>query len=364
MSAEKISLFYKEGSSDKVYNLELVTTGKTWDVNYQYGRRGSSLTTGQKISTTDYYKAKLAYDKIVTEKISKGYQVFTNTFSPYTPYNSGGAIAPTSEDTGIRPQLLNEIEEEDLEKYITDDNWCAQEKFDGRRRLLIKQGTKVKGTNRKGLVVGITSNIENDLLKLDVPSIILDGEAFDDRVMIFDSLGENLPYKERYQKMLNLLNQYEEKSIIPVSTAWTTEDKRELLKCLRRCNAEGIVFKNIHSTYKPGRPNSGGDQLKFKFVTTASCIVGRINAGKRSVALTVYDSEFKLVEIGNVTIYPNQDVPKLGEIVEVRYLYYFDKGSLFQPVLLGTGDCSRDDIDLKDCLLSKLKLKRQEVLSE
>jgi hypothetical protein len=27
--------------------------------------------------------------------------------------------------------------EEDLEKYINDDNWCAQEKFDGRRRLIL-----------------------------------------------------------------------------------------------------------------------------------------------------------------------------------------------------------------------------------
>jgi bifunctional non-homologous end joining protein LigD len=363
MSEEKISLFYNEGSSDKVYNVELINSKITgdWHVNIGYGRRGNALTIGNKISTVDYNRAKKVYDKLVAEKTAKGYK--SSSSSPTPIYKTGGIIS-TPEDTGIRPQLLNEVDEEDLEKYITDDNWCAQEKFDGRRRLLIKQGTKVKGTNRKGLVVGITSDIEKDLLKLDVPSVILDGEAFDDRVMIFDSLGENLPYKERYQKMLNLLNQYEEKSIIPVSTAWTTEDKRELLKCLRRCNAEGIVFKNIHSTYKPGRPNSGGDQLKFKFVTTASCIVGRINAGKRSVALTVYDSEFKLVEIGNVTIYPNQNVPKLGEIVEVRYLYYFDKGSLFQPVLLGNGDCSRDDIDLKDCLLSKLKLKREEVLSE
>jgi bifunctional non-homologous end joining protein LigD len=359
---EKINLYYKEGSSDKVYNLELVKAGSTWEVNFQYGRRGSSLNTGQKISTTIYNRAKTVYDKLVSEKTAKGYLVANPTGSSMGG-PIGGSIS-SAEDTGIRPQLLNEIEEEDLEKYITDDNWCAQEKFDGRRRLLIKQGAKAKGTNRKGLVVGITSEIENDLLKLNTSSVILDGEAFEDHVMVFDSLGENLPYKERYQKMKNLLNQSEETGIIPVSTAWTTEDKRDLLECLRKGNREGIVFKNVNSMYKPGRPNSGGDQLKFKFVTTASCIVGRINAGKRSVSLLVNNDEGKLVEVGNVTVYPNQDIPKLGEIVEVRYLYYFDKGSLFQPVLLGTGDCSRDDIDLKDCQLSKLKLKRQEVLSE
>jgi len=35
-------------------------------------------------------------------------------------------------------------------------------------------------------------------------------------------------------------------------------------------------------------------------------------------------------------------------------LYYFAGGSLFQPVLLGP----REDIDIEDCTLKQLKLKR------
>ena len=46
------------------------------------------------------------------------------------------------------------------------------------------------------------------------------------------------------------------------------------------------------------------------------------------------------VGVGNVTVPANQAIPQAGVLVEVRYLYAHDGGSLFQPVLLGV----RDDI--------------------
>ena len=44
-------------------------------------------------------------------------------------------------------------------------------------------------------------------------------------------------------------------------------------------------------------------------------------------------------------------MPKVGAIVEVRYLYAFLGGSLFQPVYLG----QRDDITPRACTVRQLK---------
>jgi len=101
----------------------------------------------------------------------------------------------------------------------------------------------------------------------------------------------------------------------------------------------------------PVVPASGGDQLKHKFYNTASLIVGTGN-GKRSVSLYVYDGTC----VGNVTIPPNKEIPTTGEIVEVRYLYAYRGGSLFQPVYLG----KRDDVKPEECSSDQLKFKAEE----
>ena len=355
---ESIDLYFQEGSSDKVYRIQLKEEPAGWTVNFQYGRRGTSLTTGTKTAKpVPYVNAKKIYTKIVNEKADKGYR-------PKSSPNSQSKVIDFTDpkDTEVRPQLLNEIDADDLEKYLSDPDWCAQEKYDGRRRMLLKDMDNIVGANRKGLTVDISDKIKCDMLILDDSFLFceLDGEILsDDCVMLFDLLCLNLTYKERYEELVGMFTDYKFDALRLVETAWTEQEKRAMLKRLIDDNAEGIVFKNIHSLYKPGRPNSGGDQLKFKFCATASCIVVKTNTTKRSISLAVYDDkDLEDVQVGNCTVYPNQDIPTAGSIVEVKYLYYFPGGSLFQPVLLGTGDCTRDDIDAVDCKLSKLKEKK------
>ena len=43
MQTERIDLHYQQGSSDKVYHLQLENVEEQWSVNAQWGRRGSSL---------------------------------------------------------------------------------------------------------------------------------------------------------------------------------------------------------------------------------------------------------------------------------------------------------------------------------
>jgi bifunctional non-homologous end joining protein LigD len=97
---------------------------------------------------------------------------------------------------------------------------------------------------------------------------------------------------------------------------------------------------------------SGGSQVKVKFTAAASCIVAGTNGAKRSVKLELIDN-FKRVSVGNVTIPANQQIPITGRIVEIRYLYAYPGGSLYQPVYQG----ERDDIALDACTIGQLKFK-------
>ena len=68
-------LEFKEGTSDKVYEVELCEVGvNKFVVNFRYGRRGAALKEGTKTtSPVDRTSAQLTFDKLVKEKTDKGY---------------------------------------------------------------------------------------------------------------------------------------------------------------------------------------------------------------------------------------------------------------------------------------------------
>lgn len=82
--------------------------------------------------------------------------------------------------------------------------------------------------------------------------------------------------------------------------------------------------------------------------------VAKVNA-QRSVRLRLLNHE-GWQAIGNVSIPANHKVPKVGAVVEVRYLYGYRDGSLYQPVYLG----ERSDVRQEECVVSQLKFKQEE----
>src|SRR5512142_1788259 len=115
---QRITLYYREGSSDKVYQASIEPQGELFVVNFAYGRGGSTMNTGTKTrAPVDYDKAKCIYDKLVNEKKAKGY-----TEGPDgTPYQN---TAKEDRVTGILPQLLNPIDEQEVERLLKDPNWA------------------------------------------------------------------------------------------------------------------------------------------------------------------------------------------------------------------------------------------------
>ncbi len=350
--SDNITLYYREGSSDKVYQCAIEPTGKDrFAVTFAYGRRGSTLTTGTKTNEpVGYDDAKRIFDKLVKEKMNKGYTPGADG----TPYKGSNT---DKQPSGLLPQLLNPIEEADMPRLIRDHDYCAQEKFDGRRLLIRKQGAAIEGINKKGLVVGLPESVFQ-AVRLFPGDCILDGESIGDVFHVFDLLelaGQDIrakSYRERLVDLMNLLGSVQQRTIRFVETAFTTEQKQRRLDQLKSARREGIVFKRLDAPYTPGRPNSGGSQLKHQFRVTLSAVVAKINA-KRSVEIRLLGKDGWQVA-GNVTIPPNQRIPVVGRVVEVRYLYAFpESGIVYQPVYLG----ERNDVEQTECVVSQLKFK-------
>lgn len=269
---ESITLYFREGSSDKVYQASIEPEGSKFVVNIAYGRRGATLQIGSKTAVAvEYDAARIIWEKVVKEKKAKGYTEGENG-SPY----SGG----DGRDTGIRPQLLNPVEERELSWLLADNDFLLQPKMDGKRLLIRKQGREVTGINRKGLACGISESLRKAALALP-GDYLVDGEAIGDVLHVFDLL-ENYTqdlrgdtYHYRQTALLNQLAEGSADAFLWVPCYRGVKQKRAAFDRLRQSGAEGVVFKRADAPWDPGRPASGGNQLKFKFVDTASCVVGK-----------------------------------------------------------------------------------------
>jgi bifunctional non-homologous end joining protein LigD len=350
---EQITLYFKQGGSDKVYQASIEPSADKFVVNFAFGRRGTTLQTGTKTqSPVNLERAKAIYDKLVQEKKSKG----------YTPGEDGTPYQHTDKEqrvTGFLPQLLNFIEEDQVTQFMNNPAYVMQEKFDGQRMLIRKEGAAIDGINRKGLMCGIPSILVKEV-KLIPGDCVIDGECIGEVFWVFDILGihgtdiRSQPYRNRLFALMQIISG-DFGFIKLVDNAIDENEQIAMLEKLRRERREGVVFKHLDAPYTPGRPNSGGTQFKHKFYATASFIVGKANE-KRSIALKLLNGKC-FANAGNVTIPPNHQVPKVGAVVEVRYLYAFrESGVIYQPVYLG----ERNDIDPGNCLVTQLKYKADE----
>ncbi len=132
---KRTTLQYTEGTSDKIYEVDICqTTAEGYVVNFRYGRRGKSLKEGEKTTQpVSLNEAQKVFDKLVQEKTKKGYQDVTSV-----------RIQPTTSttiDTNLRKQAIlkrlenNEPSNWKLERAI----WRAGElKVSEATPLLIK----------------------------------------------------------------------------------------------------------------------------------------------------------------------------------------------------------------------------------
>ncbi|TAM87626.1 WGR domain-containing protein [bacterium] len=336
----------EEGSA-KAYRVQLEETGSGFAVNGFNGRIGSALKLQPKGVFPALAAARAAFDALVAAKVKKHYRV-----SQGAP--GGAVIASVPTDTGLRPQLLIPIERSEAERLLDDARYLMQQKHDGERLMVRRDGGSVVGANKLGNAASLPQALVADILALPEDSFIVDGELVGDTYHVFDLLeagghGNERPFAARHEALIALLRDVPSPWIAVVGVSHA--NKREALNALYDAGAEGVVFKRADAPVEAGRKH--GTQFKFKFYETATCRVSRHNA-KQSVGLEMRGNA-GWVEVGNVTIPPNAAKPAIGTFVEVRYLYAYAGGSLYQPTFLRV----RGDVADGDCDAAQLKLKRE-----
>src|SRR3990170_703458 len=71
-----VSLHYQDDRSDKVYHVQVEEVKGGYVVNFQFGRRGSTLQTGSKTpSPVPLDEALKIRERLLREKMGKGYKV-------------------------------------------------------------------------------------------------------------------------------------------------------------------------------------------------------------------------------------------------------------------------------------------------
>ena len=182
---ESIELAYQQGSSDKVYNVQLVEElSGTYRVDFQYGRRGAALTCGSKIADASLTAAQKVYAKLVAEKTGKGYQVVWEAL-PANGTSTGFATAygPTPPPFPIFvPHLLMPTQPETLEDHLGDDGYCIQEKKDGKHVTLQQINDVIIVRNKLGKAIPMSGN-----LRL-IEGIHIDCEQIGDTFYVFDMM--------------------------------------------------------------------------------------------------------------------------------------------------------------------------------
>ena len=339
-------LWSTKNGADKVYNAFLRPKGEGWVVDYSNGKRGGTLQTGTRTGTpVSFDEALKIYGTLVKSKLKDGYGP-VSTGEAYTSSEFAGRA------TGLDVQLLSSIDDEACAELINDDAWAMQVKENGERRPLFVREGVVTGANRNGLLVDVPHLWLNELAQLG--KVDLDGEHVGNVYCVFDLLGQDgqdlrsLPFKARYLRLTQLLDSL---SVSPaclrlVEAMVTTAQKSQLMSYVRRENLEGVVFKKLSAPYGAGGRSK--DALKFKLVDEATCVVMAINQ-QRSVVLGLLDAQRKLVPQGNVTIPVNHDIPVVGSLIEVSFLYYTGK-AFEQPVYVKP----RPDLSQEDARMGQI----------
>lgn len=346
-----ITLYYKQGKTDKVYIANLSEDDNGYVVTFAYGRRGKPLRSGQKTTKpVPYEKALEIYAKLVHAKQLKGYTESEESMAFADNPNAG-------RDTGFRPQLLNSLDYEGAKDFLEEHGEIiVQVKHDGERRgVHLVQEEKPIFSNRKGQEITL-SNPEiieacQQLIRNrpKIRELTLDCEDMGNQLVIFDILqvdDNDLRGKSFAQRALvlsalrkiilweNLVRYF---TVDCGTVVRTQTDLDFIIQETEKRREEGIVLRNPKARYRPGRPNSGGDCMKLKYTASATVQVYEHTPNKRSVGIAVRSGISEMLPIGKVTIPPNYTMPRVGDLVEVEYLYiHHGKGaSLFQPQYKG-----------------------------
>ena len=341
----KVTLICKEGGSSKQYTIWLEEKGDGFVVNYNNGPIGGWVQGGTKTKEpVSREKAVTIYEKKIKEQKGKGYTI--------------GKDAPAfsqvedAKDSGLRPMLLTQgDEDEDLERLIKDDDWCAQEKLNGKRIMLRITKDKVTGINKRGLECPIPEAFQKAFKNLVIPYEV-DGELIGDVYYVFDVIsegngdyGKKQAYGVRLEAINFLVTTIHDDHVCWVPAYVGEKNKRDFVKKMKAARKEGVVFKRLDGKYDPGRIENlkKAIAVKVKFYKAISPVVIGWKKDKQSIEVGLREeikgNKAEIISVGWVTV-PTKYVPQIeeGKPVRIRYLFATSGNQLYQAHLDPTDD--------------------------
>ena len=361
----KIHLEFHEGSSKKFYEMDR----KGSSVIIRYGRIG---TTGRLIKN-DYSSAENAkkfMDKTIKSKLAKGYKEprekliiaeydgvtkkRKNLTSPTKFRSKRSDLSPAAglaeqfsrtPTKSISPMLVGQGEH-----LLENPNYIAQQKYDGTRCIIIKDGNSVKmiSRSRKNDFAPNYPRLVKDIKSINKKQFILDSELtffkgkkdvfvtalateetkkqYNIILMVFDVLEINgvnlkhLPFKDRDYRLRQIIpNNLKHVKIVK---SYKVNHKKLFDGIVSDdTQGEGIILKRLDSTYQEGGRNK--DWVKVKaWKSDEAIIVGVTHGtGARSstfgaLILAQYDKNGNLRSVGKTSGFKESEQNKLIKMMQ------------------------------------------------
>ena len=255
----------------------------------------------------------------------------------------------------IKAELLTETTEQHFLRMLLDGVYGFQEKHNGHRLTICKQNGILRPFNREGEPSSkpLHPHVKSALLNHPLSTFVLDGELVKNTCHVFDVLyldDEDLIHHAYEYREARYHSEFEDYSpyIQPVKTARTPQEKRVLWDAVLAHHGEGIVSKNMNAPYRQGRTDT---HWKLKFWKTCDVVVmGKNPDDKDSVEIGLYDERGNLHRVSGCSL-RNKFRPKVGSVLEVRFLYATKERHIVQPTLMSI----RLDKPAKACKLSQLE---------
>ena len=340
--------------------------GGVFKVTALCGKIGGSLTHWVK-AEGDEAACNKEYDKILRGQLKKNY-VPVGEANDGQDASTAGVVASTVVKqviARIPPMLCGAIDRAQLEVYLMDDDKVLEEKYNGTRKFSIKCDSELSISNKQGQPTGkgMLPKTREQFLKIPFDfTVDCEDEPVGGGIVLLDIVtlrNKPLERKMRQERRALLVAFYNEAGFDPkivrlAEEAVGTVAKRAFLARIEAEGGEGVIVKSQKSQYLGGE-SGRAVMFKHKFVATVSCIVDAVMiGGKRNIGIALLDG-LRRIQVGKCSVPVNKEVPKVGAIVECRYIYA-ENGSnkLNQPFYLG----EREDVSLRECVIGQLKYKQ------
>jgi bifunctional non-homologous end joining protein LigD len=238
---------------------------------------------------------------------------------------------------GIRPECPEEVKQTQAAPFLQNDDYGCQEKHNGHRRVLVKEGEVVYSLNKEGEMNTVPAWLSRATRALPYHNLILDGELCASTFFAFDLLAldgvmfASETFKKRHKELTNKLG-LKQASIVVSKLVVGEVNKAKFIQKAINENAEGIIFRRLDAPYRQG---NSGVHKKLKFWKTLDAIVmGPDKVGKDSVAIGVYNKNGVIQRIAACSMHGKKQKAAKGNVIEVKYLYGTRSLHIVQPGFL------------------------------